>query len=189
MLGRVKQWWLNLLYVMGSRWHDAPNPLVVYLIGSLRNPQVPRIAAKLRRAGFEVFDEWHSVGSRADDHFRDYERARGHKMAEALQSWEAKHIFEFDRTHLMRADVVVLVLPCGKSGHLELGWALGRGKRGYVLQQVEPARFDIMYQFADGVFRTVPQLVEALRLPAGRVDGPPLAHLPQPVSGRDGELD
>ena len=34
----------------------------VYLIGSLRNPEVPQIANKIRELGFEVFDDWHPNG-------------------------------------------------------------------------------------------------------------------------------
>ena len=30
----------------------------IYLIGYLRNPEVPKVAEKLRIAGFEVFDDW-----------------------------------------------------------------------------------------------------------------------------------
>ena len=34
----------------------------VYLIGSLRNPKVPKIAEKIRALGFEVFDDWFAAG-------------------------------------------------------------------------------------------------------------------------------
>ena len=43
-------------------------------------------------------------------------------------------------------------MPCGKSGHLELGYFLGSGKRGYILFDGEPERWDVMYQFADGIY-------------------------------------
>lgn len=120
---------------------------MIYLIGSLRNPEVPKVASKLRSAGLEVFDDWYSAGPEADDKWRDYEKARGRSYLEALSGLAATHVFEFDRTHLERASAVVLVLPAGKSGHLELGYSLGRGKAGYILLD-NPERWDVMYKFA-----------------------------------------
>ena len=124
----------------------------IYLIGSLRNKEVPNVAKTLREAGFDVFDDWYAAGPEADDYWRDYEKSRGHSYNEALQGWSARHVFEFDMEHLQRSDYVILLMPCGRSGHTELGWAIGRGKKGFVLYPEEPDRFDVMYRFTDGVF-------------------------------------
>ena len=128
------------------------NAPVLYLAGSLRNPEVQRVAAEIRKLGYDVFDDWSAAGPTADDSWRDYEKQRGHTYTEALQGYAAKHVFALDKLHLDRADVAVLLLPAGKSGHLELGYTLGKGKPGFVLFDQEPERFDVMYQFATGVF-------------------------------------
>lgn len=128
-----------------------PTTRKIYLIGSLRNPQVPVIAQQLRADGHQVFDDWYAAGPEGDDKWRDYEKGRGHSFVEALKGHAARHVYEFDRKHLEGADTVILVCPAGKSGHLELGWALGKGKQGFVLVD-SPERWDVMYQFADGVF-------------------------------------
>lgn len=139
----------------------------IYLIGSLRNPQIPIIAQQLREDGHEVFDDWYAAGPHADDHWRDYEKQRGHSFLQALQGHAARHVFHFDRTHLLQSDTVILVAPAGKSGHLELGWALdrmnhkGQTIEGYVLLD-NPDRWDVMYQFASGVFDDVAKLREYL---------------------------
>lgn len=135
---------------------------MIYLIGSLRNPEVPKIAERLRAQGHEVFDDWYSAGPNADDHWRDYEKGKGKSYIEGLKGHAAKHVFEFDLKHLKEADTVVLVLPAGKSGHLELGWALGKDKRGYILLD-NPDRWDVMYQFADDVFSSFDTLADRLR--------------------------
>lgn len=135
----------------------------VYLIGSLRNPEVPKIANKLREAGFETFDDWYAAGPEADDAWRDYEKGKGNTLPEALKGYAAKHVFEFDKRHLERVEAVVLVLPAGKSGHLELGWALGKGKRGYILLDNDPDRYDVMYQFADMVTKNLDEIVTDLK--------------------------
>ena len=132
---------------------------MIYLIGSLRNPEIPIIANRIREAGHEVFDDWFAAGPEADDKWRDYEQARGHDYITALGGYAARHVFEFDRHHLARAESVVLALPAGKSGHLELGWALGQGKRGFVLLDKDPERWDVMLQFATAVCSSIEQLL------------------------------
>ena len=134
----------------------------VYLIGSLRNPEVPKLANKIRELGFEVFDDWYAAGPEADDKWRDYEKARGHTYREALKGLAADHVYQFDRKHLKACDIAILYLPAGKSGHLELGWAIGKGKRGYILLD-NPERWDVMYQFTDGVFHNFEELEEELK--------------------------
>jgi len=137
---------------------------VIYIIGSLRNPNVPVVANKLRalNKNWEVFDSWVSPGPRADEHLRIYAKNKGLSYKETLQDYAATHIFQFDKKHLMRATDIVLVMPAGKSGHLELGFGLGKGKRGYVLFDKEPLRVDIMYQFSTNLYFDFNELAEEL---------------------------
>lgn len=123
----------------------------IYLIGSLRNPKIPAVAAALREAGHDVFDDWYAAGPKADDHWQEYEESRGRTYAQALDGLAVDHVFQFDKTHLDRCDTGVLVMPAGRSGHLELGYVAGRGKRAYVLFDEPPVRWDCMYKFADRV--------------------------------------
>jgi hypothetical protein len=124
----------------------------IYLIGSLKNPKLPWLGNDLRKLGFDVFDDWHGAGPDADTCWRKYELTRGRHYAEALRGEAAENIFNFDLRHLESANVVILLLPAGKSGHLEFGFALGREKRGYVLFDTVPDTWDLMYKFADEVF-------------------------------------
>ena len=134
----------------------------IYLIGSLRNPQIPHIANELRTVGYDVFDDWFAPGPEADDYWQKYETARGRTYKEALEGYAAKHIFEFDNYHLRRADIGILAAPAGKSGHLELGWLIGRNCPCYVLFDKEPERWDVMYRFANGVFFSMEELIDTL---------------------------
>lgn len=136
----------------------------LYLIGSLRNDNIPVVARQLREAfpNAEVFDDWHAAGPEADDHWKSYEEARGRTYIEALQGHAAKNVFAFDKRHLDSATHVVLVLPAGRSGHLELGYCVGSGKKAFVLID-DPDRWDVMYQFADHVVTSVPDLITTLK--------------------------
>jgi hypothetical protein len=145
---------------------------VLYLIGSLRNPRIPGIAHALRKGvpGLEVFDDWYAAGPDADDCWKAYERLRGRSFIEALQAPAARNVFNFDKKHLDRCSMAALVLPAGRSAHLELGYVLGSGKPGFILlPQVEAEdqtedRWDVMYQFANAVFPTTDELVKHVRI-------------------------
>ena len=121
---------------------------VIYLIGSLRNPELPKLGNILRAQGHEVFDDWFGAGPEADDYWQKHEKQRGSSYYDALHGHAAENVFKFDKRHIDRCDTVVLVMPAGKSGHLELGYAIGAGKRGFVYFHEEPDRWDVMYHFA-----------------------------------------
>ena len=135
----------------------------LYLIGSLRNPQVPIVATQLRVAGYEVFDDWMAAGPEADDWWQKYETDRGHDFKAALQGHAAHHVYEFDKAHLDSSDACVLLLPAGKSGHLEFGYMMGKGKPGWILMDGDPERFDVMYQFAGCVTAKLDFAIEYLK--------------------------
>lgn len=138
--------------------------MTIYLGGSLKNGEgVQRVAAQLREAGHEVFDEWVTPGPDADDFLWSYGKARGLNAKQTLETYAAKHVFEFDKHHLDRADAMVLVMPAGKSAFLELGYMLGRGKPGYILMTEDPERIDVMFQFATGIALSTGELIDMLR--------------------------
>lgn len=143
---------------------------VVYLIGSLRNERIPDFATELEAlTGYEVFADWFTPGPQADDYLQAYiaKRRTTAGIRAALDSYAARHVFEFDKEHLDRADAAVLLMPAGKSGHLELGYTIGRGKPGFILFDEEPERVDIMLQFATGITFSREELVRLLKRAVG----------------------
>ena len=134
---------------------------VIYLIGSLRNPKIPEIGNIFRRKGIDAFDAWHAAGPHADDCWRDYETFIGHTYEQALRGHPARHVFDFDQFHLNRATGGILILPAGKSGHLEISYLAGQKKPTWILFDEVPERYDVMVQFATaGVSFSLPHLVE-----------------------------
>jgi hypothetical protein len=74
--------------------------------------------------------------------------------------------FDSDFDAMKRADTFVLVLPCGRSAHLELGWAVGAGKRTAILldpdldtNTVTP---ELMYKMVDFIAPSVFDLLDWL---------------------------
>jgi len=128
---------------------------MLYLIGSLRNKKIPELATRLRTMlpEIEIFDDWYSAGYEADDMWKKYEQGRGRSYEEALAGHAAKHVFDFDRHHLDRASYVLLVLPAGKSGHMEIMYGeYGTAAKTAILLDPEDVRWDVMYQFIPTIF-------------------------------------
>lgn len=137
---------------------------VVYLVGALKNQTIPELANRLEEAtGFEVFADWFAPGPDADQYLREYSTRRGRGYKAALASTAAQHVFNYDKFHIDRADIGVMVMPAGKSGHLELGYMIGQGKPGYILFGGEPDRLDVMHNFATELFFSEEKLIARLK--------------------------
>jgi len=134
---------------------------VVYIIGSLANRQeIISLATKLEaETGWEWFADWTAPGPLADDFLRDMAKDRGWDYIRTLHSHAAQHICAFDKKHLDRADAALMVLPCGKSCHLELGYMAGKGKPTYVYMPTPPERVDVMYNLASVVANSLDEIV------------------------------
>ena len=141
----------------------APKRKSIYLIGSLANPKIPYFGNELRELGFEVYDQWWAPGPLADSYWRHYTKIRKMSYKDALNDLAAKHIFEFDKGLIDQSNIVVLLMNGGRSAHLELGYAIGMGKKGYILFDKEPKRYDVMYQFATDIFFNKDDLFDKLK--------------------------
>ena len=137
--------------------------LSLYIIGSLRNPEIPATASAMRGHGYDVFDDWYAAGPEADDYWKKYELERGRTYTEALNGRAANQVFRYDKSNLDRCQAAVLVLPAGKSGHMELGYFIGTGKPGYILLPPGDDRWDVMYRFATKVVRSTEELNHELQ--------------------------
>lgn len=62
------------------------------------------------------------------------------------------------------ADICVLLLPCGRSAHLEAGWMKGAGKKVFAFiysgDRIEP---ELMYGLIDGIALSIQELAEMLK--------------------------
>ncbi len=133
----------------------------VYVVGALKNPIVPILAATLRDVlGWEVFDDWHAAHPQADNEWQNYERSRGRTYEQALLAPAAQNVFQFDKLHLNESTHGLLVLPAGRSGHLELGYLAGNGATTAILLDGDYDRWDVMYGFADLVTRDIGEVID-----------------------------
>ncbi len=137
---------------------------MIYLAGSLRNPRIPEYHSALEYYyDGEVFSDWYAAGPTADDSWKEYEQLLGNDYLTALEGPAAKNVYDFDKKHIDRAKYMVLALPAGKSGHLEMGYFLGTGRTGIIQLDSNDVRWDVMYQFASAVTRNIHETIEFIR--------------------------
>jgi hypothetical protein len=105
-----------------------------------------------------------SAGPIADNSWKEYEQTRKRSYEEALEGYAAKHVFEFDKRHLDRSTHVLLVLPAGKSGHMEVMYgAYGVKAKTAILLDPEDVRWDVMYQFIPTVLSNEDEVLPWLK--------------------------
>lgn len=68
-----------------------------------------------------------------------------------------------DMNALTAADATVLVLPCGRSAHLELGYAIGAKQKTLVLLDDPISEPELMYLACSHMCVTLNEVIEALR--------------------------
>ncbi|MCR6647780.1 MAG: hypothetical protein NVV70_06430 [Cellulomonas sp.] len=108
----------------------------IYVASSWRNPDQPKVVDLLRARGFEVYDFRNPPGrsgfswSEIDPWWRSW---TAEEYIAALEHPLAVAGYASDFAAMQWADTFVLVLPCGRSAHLELGWAVGAGKRTVII--------------------------------------------------------
>lgn len=87
------------------------------------------------------------------------ELADEQEYLKALEHERSIEGFEADFAAMKRADTFVLVLPCGRSAHLELGWAVGAGKRTAILLDGPEVVPELMYKMVDYLATSVHDLL------------------------------
>lgn len=109
----------------------------IYVASSWRNPRQPTVIDLLRKAGHEVYDFKNPKEGECGFHWSEidikWQSWTPERFKEALNHRLAINGFVQDKKALDNCEICVLVLPCGRSAHLEAGYAVGQGKPTYIL--------------------------------------------------------
>lgn len=137
----------------------------IYIASSWHNPFQPEIVRDLRGQGHLVYDfrnppysagfSWNEIGLEPGCTAEEYRRA-------LLTHPRAAQSFNADFAAMRQADTCLLVLPAGRSAHLELGWMAGAGKRTLILTRdgEEP---ELMALLADHICTSIAEVFWELR--------------------------
>lgn len=155
-------------------------PEYIYVATSWRNTMQPTVVRSLEDAGYGVYDfrnpngekgfAWSDldfVAGKMDtpngelDMVWDHNHSDPHQYIEALG--HPKTLVGFDRDYqaMQKADIFVMVLPCERDAHLELGWAIGAGKETHILLS-DPVKASLMYHMADFIHVNLDELLVTL---------------------------
>ena len=135
----------------------------IYIASSWKNEiNVKSLASLLRLWGHEVDCFCDASTGRYVFHFSEVGPLDQIDAISFLQDHRAQKAFVEDKRRIDWADIIVMVHPCGKSSHLEAGYGKGIGKKLFMLGSFPKGEFDVMYGFADGLFRELEQLKQAL---------------------------
>jgi hypothetical protein len=127
--------------------------MTIYVASSYRNKYQPEIIQLLRQLGHDVYDfhtnpykfKWEEISMNLH---KDWEPQF---FADKLKNdTKVKNAFQYDYAAVTKADCCLVILPCGKSAHIEAGWFKGRGKKVYILM-MEPNEPELMYKFFDEI--------------------------------------
>jgi hypothetical protein len=140
----------------------------IYVASSWRNPIQQEIVRALRDVGNEVYDfrnpapenrgfAWSTVNA-------DWLNWTPERFISDLYSRHpaVERGFAFDKAALDWCEICVLVLPCGRSAHLEAGYCIGQGKPTFFYLHPDKFEPELMYLLGNGSVTTMDGLLEAL---------------------------
>ena len=138
----------------------------IYLASSWRNSYQPAVLEALRESGFEVYDFRNPApgnnGFAWSDIDRRWESWEPSEYRDALSCPISQAGFALDYGAMKWADTGVLLLPSGRSAHIEAGYFNGARKHLYILM-LEPQEPELMYLMATRICLSVSELLTDLK--------------------------
>lgn len=141
----------------------------IYVASSWRNEVQPLAVRYLGNAGFEVYDFRNPSEGDKGFHWSEIDPEWGEwspeKFMGALDSRVAVNGFQKDWSAMVWADACLMLMPCGRSAHLEAGYFVGAGKPLVImLSDGEP---ELMYKMATTLVVDLDSAAKALRRATG----------------------
>lgn len=137
----------------------------IYVASSWRNAYQQEVVNVLRAAGHEVYDFKNpgpgKEGFAWSDIDPDWKKWSCGTFVDALQHPIAEQGFDNDFDAMQWADACVMVMPCGRSAHVEAGWMQGAGKPTIVL--LSTAEPELMYKMFSKLAQNISEVLEHLK--------------------------
>ena len=137
----------------------------IYVASSWKNPFHNAMVEDLMFAGYEVYNyrnqpesfQWADISPR-------WQVWSNHDVRSVLEHNEKVELaFEKDKWMMDNADVCILLLPSGRSSHMEAGYMVGKGKN-LIIAMFENERPDTLYKLAYRICVTKQEIFEALNV-------------------------
>lgn len=138
--------------------------LKIYTASSWRNIHYGGIVRLLLKEGYEVYDfrnpptdstfNWEQIDP-------NWEKWSVDKFVYGIHHPAAEKGWRSDLTGMQWADVGILIMPCGRSAHMEAGYFFGAGKP-LLIYMPETDRPELSYRMADGIYTDFIPMIERL---------------------------
>lgn len=140
-------------YFIASRWRNKE--------------QVLDLTEKLRKKKKSVycFIEGDGTEYALKDAEQQYSPEAFMEKFESIPNWQTdpavKEIFDVDMNALKASEMLLLLLPAGKSAHIEAGAAYGMGKRCILIG--EQKETESLYRIFDEFYLTIDDFIKSLK--------------------------
>ncbi len=140
----------------------------IYVASSWRNSHQQEVVRFLRGLGHEVYDFKNPSMGRIGFSWQEVDPNWLHwtpkEWRSGLWSAIAQEGYELDRQAMDNADICILVLPCGRSAHLEAGFMAGQRKDVFTFcpESVEPDLMNLLLGPPENICTTWEELKNAL---------------------------
>jgi hypothetical protein len=125
----------------------------IYVASSIKNEkEVLELGKVLRDNGHEVDLFCEERPGRKVFRESDIKNIDSYDAKEFLKLPEVKKGFREDKKWIDWSDCCILLLPAGRSAHLELGYSVGKEKYGFIYGDLKIGSVDVMNYFADGIY-------------------------------------
>lgn len=139
------------------------NKRKIYLASSWKNKLQPLVLKLLLRMGHDAYDfrnpnpgdngfAWEEIDP-------NWQQWKNQDWIKALGTQRATDGFINDFKAMDWADTFVLLLPCGRSAHLEAGWAKGQGKE-VIIVMLDEEQPELMYLMCDKIITSEHELMK-----------------------------
>lgn len=167
--------WREILKVPGSlsqltaslrsfaRRNASMNAHPLYVASSWKNSLYDDVRDNLEGEGYGICD-WREVDPFSwSDVDLNWEAWGAAEYANAMSEMKVQRAAAKDLRLMYEAAACVLLLPCGRSAHLEAGWFVGQGKPLFILLEGETVVPELMYHLATGIAQNQTELIKMLR--------------------------
>lgn len=138
----------------------------IYVASSWRNEGQPAVVNRLREAGHEVYDFRNPKPGENGFHWQEIDHKWGEWTPEqhrnALEDPIAVDGFANDWNGMKWADCCVMLMPCGRSAHLECGYFVGAKKRSFIVLGDKKSEPELMYKLVDKVCVDVNEVLDEI---------------------------
>ena len=139
----------------------------IYTASSWRNQYYDNILSELHKEGYTIYNfrnprpndygfAWKQIDPQ-------WEKWTIPEYLKGLEAPLAVKGFESDFWGIETADVCVLILPCGRSAHLEAGFFVGHPRKKLIIYITETIEPELMYKMADSIVTNMTDLKTTLR--------------------------